>query len=62
MKLIYKEICPTPVLDFLIQNKGVKMTYIISYEELKSKSLDDLLESGKSLHEISIIYKNNEER
>jgi len=32
------------------------------YEELKSKSLDDLLESGKSLHEISIIYKNNEER
>ena len=45
MKLIYKEICPTPVLDFLIQNKGDLNPDYIAYNKNKDSFIDHIYEN-----------------
>ena len=61
MKLIYKEICPTPVLDFLIQNKGeLKLNYI-GYNKNKDSFIDHIYDNLVKLIDNLKIGKFKEE-
>jgi len=61
MKLIYKEICPTPVLDFLIENKGeLKLNYI-GYNKNKDSFIDHIYDNLVKLIDNLKIGKFKEE-